>query len=381
MERDLSKAWPDFAKTVQEHLTPLAAMYVDFLGGLALREEGFDDKVCLLADGLVSGLTKYFGQIPGTVTVPAVQQATTRTLARVVHLGFPEWTFWAIPLTVNEFWHAVVNHGSLPSWDGRISVLEESPDTGLSPVPRRELLADIIATLIMGPAYAYAWFMLSQYPHTITTEDSPDSESKSPADGRTDTGQNANSFIDNDRAWTILKTLKRMNSEVRKEGVGIFGAPIATLEKEWQQIVKLDAAGYTPSQAMTRFIEDAYNWVAGNNLLSRSLLQGSDWNEGSGLIQLLTEKCTKLQTKRYPDGTRETLTPEQLDEAGFMAYVRLPPVVLLNHAWQSRVNKPENADCIADVVGQLISIGRRKQPSTGVSLGSDVSPRGPGGTY
>jgi hypothetical protein len=128
------------------------AEYVDFLGGMALRDIGFDEGISRTAEDLIrTYTTNQPPQYPWLALPGARREAVARTLARIVRVGFPEWTIWALPFTAHAFWQVIARYDFAPLLT-----------LGGQPVPERfqGCLGDAFATFNMGPAYAYAAFYL-----------------------------------------------------------------------------------------------------------------------------------------------------------------------------------------------------------------------------
>jgi hypothetical protein len=124
------------------------AEFGDFLGGMALRDTGFDEGISRMAEDLIRTYkTNREPDFPWLALPATRQEAVVKTLARIVTLGFPEWTIWGLPFTANAFWHVIARHdfkGDFPAVPERLQIC----------------LADAFATFTMGPAYAYAAFYL-----------------------------------------------------------------------------------------------------------------------------------------------------------------------------------------------------------------------------
>ncbi len=152
----VKEAWDSYATMLEEHGGPLFTEYVDFLGGLALRDSGCDAGICQMADELIRRCN-LVGDRPlwHSLTIPTRAEAMKKTLARIIRLGFPEWTLWAVPLGAHEFGHLVVVEND--------HLLEREPDDEPFEPGERYLahyLADAFATFALGPAYACAAILL-----------------------------------------------------------------------------------------------------------------------------------------------------------------------------------------------------------------------------
>src|SRR5215208_675247 len=75
--------------------------YVDFLSGLALRDKGWDNSICQIADELIRSCGNLLqAKMWEALTIPSSHGAVT--LARIIRMGFPEWTIWGLPLAAHE---------------------------------------------------------------------------------------------------------------------------------------------------------------------------------------------------------------------------------------------------------------------------------------
>jgi hypothetical protein len=160
----LGTAWKDYQEVLHGQSEQVFAEYVDLLGGFALRDAGFDEGICDLADALVRSC------VPVTtwnsLTVPARHEALSMTMARIIRLGFPEWSIWAVPLAAHEFGHVRIGKDAsmehLAAWDGMGGTTAEHV---------RILVVDAYATRILGPAYASAAVLMRLDPWRAADED------------------------------------------------------------------------------------------------------------------------------------------------------------------------------------------------------------------
>ena len=170
----LDQLWQAYESLLRQHGRPLFDAYVDFLGGVTLRETGLDGKVCDKADALLREQYAEFG--PASLTVP-VREAISEAAVRFVRIGFPEWTIWGLPLSAYEFGLIVANDrnnaGVLQALIGE----HAGNDPGAETMFRR-LAADALATLWMGPAYAAAAIFLRFSPlrHRTGLQDEPNDQ-------------------------------------------------------------------------------------------------------------------------------------------------------------------------------------------------------------
>lgn len=182
--------WRATAGKVYDTSQPIFSEYVNFLGGLALRDTGFDENVCRIADELI----KDCGQLGYTewksLTIPSWQGALT--LARIIRMGFPEWTIWALPLTAHELGQVIMTDRNIRRINTyltqEVNLLGDDVaaqrDDPISDEERKVLtgrvqvcLSDAFAAYAMGPAYACALLLLRLNPIAA-----PDKEGMLPAD-------------------------------------------------------------------------------------------------------------------------------------------------------------------------------------------------------
>jgi hypothetical protein len=226
-ERDRGAVWEDYEDIAFRDgarlfgSEPLFAEYVDFLGGLALRNTGIDEGVCHMADELLERCHLIADStLWHSLTVPARRMPPESTIARMIRLGFPEWTVWAVPLGVYEYGHVVVTENRELRDQVKESALEEHLDA------LRIYLADAFATYCMGPSYAYASILLALDPYsgeyvgrpegTAVPERQPASMELSP---------------DTRRAYVILEALRDMDS-------GAYKGVRTTLTRYWENALQ-----------------------------------------------------------------------------------------------------------------------------------------------
>ena len=145
--------WQAFSSNAAQISQQIFAEYVEFLGGLALRDTGFDEGICKLADGLLKTYGRNYTSNQ-MFAIPTRQQAVAMTLARIIRVTFPDWTMWALPSTAREFWHVVAQRQIEADLNFELSMLSGVADDTVEP-RFRECLADAFATYTMGPAYAF----------------------------------------------------------------------------------------------------------------------------------------------------------------------------------------------------------------------------------
>ncbi len=248
---------------------------LDLLGGLALRDRIHEERICVVADEYIKELASATVR-QDSFSIPGIDVRLSSTMRRVAKMQFPEWTVWTLPLVAHEYGHVVIEKSGLKSYAAAVSTrfaeheittahpdvlarLAEGKDLGyvlqrlaspddvddleilgrrwgpegaaddvspLGPVERmrdvyehqcqrvRVLLADALATLLAGPAYAYAALMLRL---------SPMCDQRQPVS-------------DQERAATILATLRYMNEPV-DDDMPLHGDIVDQLADYWRQSV------------------------------------------------------------------------------------------------------------------------------------------------
>src|SRR5262249_49947527 len=188
--------------------------YVDLLLGIALRSARFGDEdvsigeLFLIADGLPSAWPRVDGWAWQSLAVPSWIDQTHSTEAMVLRVGFPEWTIWALPLLQHEFAHIFANRPGNDKLRGaKVDAVA---------------LADALAVLAAGPAYAFATLLLRLDPATVRP-------------GRPETKL---------RAATIIGALRTIATDA---DLGQVVALADRLEREWLLAVE-EAGGSTAAQ-------------------------------------------------------------------------------------------------------------------------------------
>ena len=148
----LENAWKE---AVGEQNQSIFSDYVDFLGGLALRDKGWDNSICQIADELISSCGNLLqAKMWDALTIPSSHGAVT--LARIIRMGFPEWNIWGLPLAAHELGLVAIRVD-----DDLVNYIDiESNGDEQIQRQMQVCLADAFATCTMGPAYACAALLL-----------------------------------------------------------------------------------------------------------------------------------------------------------------------------------------------------------------------------
>lgn len=147
--------WTDYEKLLDERARPLFGEYVDFLGGLTMRDTGLDDRVCEMTDVLLVQFNTIIGDF---VPIPSRTAALSSALDSVIKLGFPEWSIWGVPLVAHE-----VGLALRKSYEAER--LQEQFAGKATKDQLAELFADVFGAYTLGPAYGYAALLLRLHPH------------------------------------------------------------------------------------------------------------------------------------------------------------------------------------------------------------------------
>lgn len=284
-------AWEQYSGTVFRETNKVFCEYLDFLSGLALRDTGLDQGMCRIADRLL----RDGGRLPGnftwdSLTIPAQREALQDTLAKIVRLGFPEWTIWALPLAVHEFGHVAVTIDRIKN----VVVQGASDEEDRHRV--RVCLADAFATHMMGPAYACAVILLRLDPcRAFTTEDHRLTEK---------------------RARVVLAMLKHMNRLAEATEEGAYDAMHDRLESEWNdallQVGQGDSLTLQEEEEVKSWVELISDTMGPSRALSPKL-----WPRVEELAELLDPAQVENVKVSYNDELR----------------------IVLNAAWKRRMDE------------------------------------------
>lgn len=208
-EAKLKDAWEKYGR-VHEKSERIFAECVEFLGGLALRERDLDGGICQLSDELMDKCVVDTGASWHSLTIPARQEFMTVSLARIIRLCLPEWTIWTLPLAAHQFGRMVVDLKT--EWQDSVKLGKNEAEDEHQ---LYDLVADGLATYLMGPAYACAAIRLSFDPSTAYTD-----VDEHVADAK--------------RAYVVFAMLRRMNEIVGKGVTPPYDSIIKILEGEWE---------------------------------------------------------------------------------------------------------------------------------------------------
>ncbi len=320
------EGWATYAQ-VQAKSEEVFRECLDLLGGLALRDRIEDERICRIADEYIKELATDTRRRP-SFSILGLEVRLSSTLRRVVTMQFPEWTLWTLPMVAHEYAHVVIEESGLRRFaenvtTERVAQLEaanaggeQSEESALSPARAHQervrvqvALADALATLLAGPAYAYAALLLRLNPLRS-------------AEG---------TVTDEERAATILSVLRYMNTPKTANQPPPHGEIVDRLEAYWKQSVaacrgvqdddiELPATLIAPHKARNEFVKSI---VGGERVLylGRHSLRAIAWSAP-------WQSELKNGEKLSPPPTEER---EHLREA-------------LNAAWRARVEATRHLD-------------------------------------
>jgi len=145
---EMRAGWRDYSDTFYKSSERLFQEYVDLVSGVALRDTGFDRGIARLAEDLLEQGGTIGNFTWNTLTIAAREEPLAVTAARIVRLGFPEWTIWTLPLTAHEL------GTNYPDSDTKVT--EKVAELGGDKDEQFVLVADAFATYFLGPAYSCA---------------------------------------------------------------------------------------------------------------------------------------------------------------------------------------------------------------------------------
>lgn len=166
LDRADPQVWQKYEKDVRASAQGLFAAFSEFLAGLALRDSGFDEDICEIAEELLKCFAISQASSTDLLTIPIPHEimaiSLVEILRAVIQLSYPEWTLWSLPIVAHEFWRAFASQQpDVRKW------FEGDPERQGAPLDVDDpqlCLADAFGACSMGPAYAYYAFLLSLNP-------------------------------------------------------------------------------------------------------------------------------------------------------------------------------------------------------------------------
>lgn len=319
----LNHYWQDL-KSIDEDSRKIFDEYVDFLRGVAMRDEGFDLGICELADKLVHEISsqpiwKYRTSGYKSLAIPSRQEKMSESLAHLTRLGFPEWTIWTLPLAACELFYSVID-------DEFVKELIKQPGVWQSNYKRspkrkkqlRHLIVDAFATYTLGPAYAYTLCFLRFNPLKAYNE-----KDTIPSDAT--------------RFLVIHQMLQRMKEDAAKKSqVVVYQDIIESLNDQWNAALKQTQFN-VPENLIS--IEGAKKIVDSLWEIFKpkffTLYDAEDWNE-------------------IKDNWVNCLSEDSQDSVQELDIRKGRLVFALNAAWLARMKAPEKCDKIASAAKDLM---------------------------
>jgi hypothetical protein len=330
--------WQKYETLLDTVARPVFFEYVDFLGGLSVRDTGLDDRVCEMTDALLTRFKVVTQR--SSLPLPARQAALGNALDSVVLLGFPEWSIWGIPLVTHEVGLA---YSKDQNDRGLVALVQRfaagaAGAAGAAPAaqapPRTEeyvnqLLADAFGTYTLGLAYACAALLLRLSPSY-------------------DPRLSVNRPRDIDRARVIMMTLTAEGQAAPAAG-GSFTDAVDTLRQIWESGV---AAHAGPARA-----EDAVDEAQGPP-------PEADWLDDfsreavAHFESLITIRPYDNERWRASDAWRDALLGKTVDPGWTPLDDAVPDI--LNAAWRLRLVDGQSPQDLADDVKRRWSVRLRE---------------------
>jgi hypothetical protein len=331
----MEKAWRDYNEIMSEQSQLIFSDYVEFLGGLALRDAGLDEGICRIADELIRSCGSVGRTQWSALTIPASQEAVT--LAASIRMRFPEWTIWAVPLTAHELGEVVIKDNPNLEKDILTHYPGSEKKTKKNRHHMRVYLNDAFATYVMGPAYACAAILLRFNPRAAYQD-----KIKNPADAK--------------RAHVVLSMLRKM-FEFKEDPnvVPPYGDILEKLKAGWDAALA-QTQTQPPPATLNPDLEILEQWTDHllaelNRAYANSLYQGRLWTS--------TREALELLLSDEDPGDKLKGNEEWKD--------------VLNAAWACRVNNVDDSQKIAKKAEELWQRIVQKKSET---QGSRVSPSG-----
>lgn len=303
------------------------AEYVELLRGIALRYAMFGD-----AQEELGHLFSIADQLPRcwnlrgwswqSVAVPSLQEREP-TDAKVLRLGFPEWTVWALPFVQNAFAHVYIQKQK----EGL------RPKHALTVGAEVTALADALATLVTGPAYACAALLLRLDPAAVTRQ------------------QDEAAL----RSASVLAMLEAVSDQLpRSSPVRML---VERLRKEWCAAVR------TAGGSTTAF-DDAVESSLVRDVVQRATAWSVDTGPDGAALPIWADEWGTVN-----DWAGQLRSGTRIDLSGITVTYRNRPValvLLLNAAWLARVGvtpaqdaDDSDVDAIAArVVERMLEVAR-----------------------
>lgn len=290
-----------------------------FLQASRARSHDVEADLCDLADALLDELATLAEIKWDRFTVLATEEYFL-DLAQIIRLRFPFLGIWDLPVAAHEFGHFVAGRLNLARPDGshylpfpeeKQNFRQQNKDLGEEWMfYLEEYFADVFATFVLGPAYAFTCLLLRFDPASAQDEN----DKRHP------------SYVK--RVYAILQTLRRMNSE--RDSKGDFKNPADILASLWNRM--LVSAGQTA--VLTKDEEIFVGGIVSNFYeILKSGIPGARFNRWA----TVRKRCPWVENPNRADVRIVDLTISDL----------------LNAAWLCRTKDGADSGQLSDNVIQL----------------------------
>ena len=328
-EQQAAEAWGVVLGEVAPSIPALYQDYVDLLRGLALRDLGLDDGMCAIVDQLMRGVDA--GQISRwrSLTVPSLDDTISVDMAKIIRLGFGDWSLWSLPLTAAQYGKMLLGHQAL---EAEFGIMEEAQQQFGPAYPL--LVADAFATYVMGPAYASAAIVLKLDPRAAVEP----------------VGEGQIAKPDQERAIVILDMLDRLDSEED----GVFESHRVVLSSEWDsaltQVGNTNRVAADRRATLVEFTERMFKTIEG--AAANPIPYDETWYApASGWRENLLEWYEMWKNREAdPEAPQELIDVSSLEntERDFRH--------VLNAAWLGRLDHPERVAEIEVAARELLRL-------------------------
>ena len=206
------KIWKAY-NTLDVQAQAIVREFVELVAGLAFRDRSNDPWIFDAVDQLIFEYAIAARQTWETVSVPWVQDAIVKTLAQVMRLRFQDWSIWGLASTAYDFWRVLLQ-SELPPLQVRILVERLPrglPDPKRLTAADRVLVADALATYMMGPSYAAGAIVMRMTP------------------------------TDRDRAFIVIEALRLAGRRPNSQAAGVYDEVfVDPLMRWWERLAGVD---------------------------------------------------------------------------------------------------------------------------------------------
>jgi len=105
-QQEIQQAWEQFDE-VNASSQEIFQECAEWIGGLAFRAKAIDEKICQVADQLITSCSNVLGA-SAPISIPAHKEVRAKTIGNLLRLRFPAWSIWSLPLIAHEYGHVVI---------------------------------------------------------------------------------------------------------------------------------------------------------------------------------------------------------------------------------------------------------------------------------